>query len=33
MTFDESKRSRTGDLVNTEWLEKHLEDPACTPHC
>jgi len=28
MTFDEEKRRRTDDLVDTEWLAKHIEDPA-----
>jgi thiosulfate/3-mercaptopyruvate sulfurtransferase len=28
MTLDEAKRTRTDDLVDTEWLGKHLEDPA-----
>ena len=28
MTHDLAKRTRTDALVDTEWLEKHLEDPA-----
>jgi hypothetical protein len=28
MTLDETKRTRTDHLVDTEWLEKHREDPA-----
>jgi thiosulfate/3-mercaptopyruvate sulfurtransferase len=28
MTLDEAKPSRTDDLVDTEWLENHLGDPA-----
>jgi thiosulfate/3-mercaptopyruvate sulfurtransferase len=28
MTLDEEKSTRTDDLVDTEWLENHLGDPA-----
>jgi thiosulfate/3-mercaptopyruvate sulfurtransferase len=28
MTLDEAKPTRTDDLVDTEWLENHLGDPA-----